>query len=269
MKTKIIAVSGRGGSGKSSLGKWLVGYSMACLGIIKGPPHFDLRYDNLYIYDLFGDKNFEGIFDHRIGTDDMNNFLKENLNDYLMCFAFADELKKICVNQFGIEPRLIYGTQADKNELTHLMWENMPSVCTDKKIYRAAIEAVPELKKFLVYHAPGPMTSREFQQFLGTNIFRRADLDCHARSVLQKIVDNEPIIAFIDDQRFLNEVDMVKQYNGISIRLTRKSNDDNHQSESELDNYDGFDYVIDNQDYTTDQLCQEFYEILKKEGLVV
>lgn len=51
----------------------------------------------------------------------------------------------------------------------------------------------------------------------------------------------------ISDIRFPNEIDAVKKENGIIIRILRETNYiDNHDSETALDNYGKWDYVVDN-----------------------
>jgi hypothetical protein len=52
----------------------------------------------------------------------------------------------------------------------------------------------------------------------------------------------------ISDMRFPNEVIGVKKLNGITIRVNRPSisNSDEHSSETSLDNYKEFDYIIEN-----------------------
>ena len=51
----------------------------------------------------------------------------------------------------------------------------------------------------------------------------------------------------ITDTRFPNEADRVKKEGGILIRINREGLQyDNHTSETALDNYEGFDYVVDN-----------------------
>jgi len=47
-------------------------------------------------------------------------------------YSFADPLKKdVCINILGLTERQCYGTDADKNTLTNLRWENMPCFGTD------------------------------------------------------------------------------------------------------------------------------------------
>lgn len=53
----------------------------------------------------------------------------------------------------------------------------------------------------------------------------------------------------ISDVRFPNEAQAIKEHDGILIRVNRDTGyNDTHPSEVALDNYSGFDYVIDNCD---------------------
>ena len=78
----------------------------------------------------------------------------------------------------------------------------------------------------------------------------------------------------ITDVRFPNEADAIKERGGILIRLTRTTpvaeEVAKHESETALDNYDKFDYIIDNSGteeelYTQiDKLAQELLPLLNQ-----
>ena len=72
----------------------------------------------------------------------------------------------------------------------------------------------------------------------------------------------------ITDLRFLNEMEAVKKRGGITIRVNRnlKESKDQHESETELDNAE-FDYVVDNNG-TIEELIEKVREILIKEKLI-
>ena len=79
----------------------------------------------------------------------------------------------------------------------------------------------------------------------------------------------------ITDVRFPNELEAIKKHNGLTIRINRDSvlrtgkvfDTDNHESETALDNYQGFDYVIDNNG-TIEELKEVVKDILIKEHLI-
>lgn len=73
----------------------------------------------------------------------------------------------------------------------------------------------------------------------------------------------------ITDCRFPNEAEIVKKNKGIIIRVNSKrcKNNDNHPSEIALDNYNEFDYIIEN-DGSIEELIEKVKQILIKERLV-
>ena len=73
----------------------------------------------------------------------------------------------------------------------------------------------------------------------------------------------------ITDCRFPNEAEIVKKNKGIIIRVNSKrcKNNDNHPSEIALDDYNEFDYIIDN-DGSIEELIEKVKQILIKERLV-
>lgn len=72
----------------------------------------------------------------------------------------------------------------------------------------------------------------------------------------------------ITDVRFENEVNVIKEKGGKVIRINRETEQiNNHPSETSLDNYDKFDYVINNNGTIMD-LFSNVFEILMKEELI-
>ena len=73
----------------------------------------------------------------------------------------------------------------------------------------------------------------------------------------------------ITDVRFPNEADAIKQRDGVIIRVNsgRCNNDDNHPSETGLDKYMNFDYIISN-DGSIEQLIEKVRRILIKQELL-
>ena len=84
-----------------------------------------------------------------------------------------------------------------------------------------------------------------------------------------KLSQYDPSYWIITDCRFPNEAEAVKNNQGIIIRVNSKrcKNDDNHPSETALDDYNEFDYIIDN-DGSIEELIEKVKQILIKERLV-
>lgn len=77
----------------------------------------------------------------------------------------------------------------------------------------------------------------------------------------------------ITDTRFENEAEAIKKYHGILIRVNRNPNNvikavlDEHPSETSLDNYKEFDYVIENNG-TIEELVEQVKQILIKQSII-
>ena len=67
----------------------------------------------------------------------------------------------------------------------------------------------------------------------------------------------------ITDVRFPSEADAIREHGGILIRVNRNTGYiDNHPSETSLDNYPSFDYIINNEDL--DETIKEVESIMKE-----
>jgi hypothetical protein len=74
----------------------------------------------------------------------------------------------------------------------------------------------------------------------------------------------------ITDSRFPNDVEKVKSLGGITIRVNRPECEDRideHFSETALDNYEGFNYIINNNG-TIEELIEKVKVILIKENII-
>lgn len=138
-------------------------------------------------------------------------------------YNFADPLKKMCIEIFGLTHDQCYGSDDNKNELVNCLWPD-----TGKE-----------------------MTAREVMQYVGTNVFRKMQHNVWADATIRRIQDEGLPLALIADCRFPNEVEAIKNAGGVVVKLNRNLYDSNHESEKALDTdvYDHsvFDLVIDNQ----------------------
>jgi hypothetical protein len=191
-------------------------------------------------------------------------------------FAFADPLKRMCIDILGLEERQAYGSDADKNEqVPHLLWENFPvPVGIDGKVIDPYRQYLPEL----LYHKEielkkGPMTARQVLQYWGSEIFRRAYGDVWVDATLRKIRKSGCEFAVITDCRFPNELAAIQEAGGKVIKLTRNIfPNDNHPSETAFDedkfNQELFDAVLDNRLMDVSDQCESLYAILRRWGYV-
>jgi hypothetical protein len=206
--TKILCLSGKKGSGKTTLASFL-------------------------------ERNMAEIFVRSIRT--------------VRRFSFAAPIKEMCVNLLGVDRQAVYGSDADKNRLTALRWQDLPHY--------------PRLTLPAGKLPSDPLTSRELQQQIGT-MLRILEPDCWVRGCLHAIAASRVDLALIDDCRFPNEVQAVQQAGGVVVRLTRGLSGDRHESETALDGLAGasIDHVLDNRFLSLGQTQQALVDYLIRLG---
>lgn len=241
--TKIIALCGKKQSGKTTLSNYIHGHEMKRHDVIE--KFFISDNGQLVVNCTFHDesgKEFEemGVLDLQQKTDEFYQYASRRIWPLVRAYNFADSLKEICVMLFNIPPECVYGTDEQKNQIqNHLLWENMPGS-----------------------NRTGPMSSRDFMQFFGTDIMRKIYEPIWLENCFRRIEEDEPEIAVIGDCRFVNEITAVQNKGGKVIRLTRSLYNSTHQSEIDADNYDKFDAVIDNHDLSIKESCDKFISVL-------
>lgn len=154
-------------------------------------------------------------------------------------YNFADPLKKLCIDIFGLTHSQCYGSDESKNERVDC-WRN--------------------------YCPEGQMTARQVMQYVGTDVFRKMQKNVWSDATIRLIEKESPDLALIADCRFPNEVDAVKNNGGIVIKLNRDLYSSEHASEKALDEdiYDqsNFDLVIDNTKISVEEKNKMIYEFL-------
>jgi len=150
--------------------------------------------------------------------------------------AFAKALKDTAINILGLERDLVYGSNDDKETLTHIVWDNFP----EEIRFKYADKSKDPMSGASMWHGPrcGPMTIREVLQVMGTDIFREMfEQDVWANSPFRSDWSEHDVV-FITDCRFPNEKRVTEERNGVTIRLLRNTGfTDNHSSEVALDDY--------------------------------
>ena len=120
-------------------------------------------------------------------------FKQNEVWPYIKHVNFADALKNAVIELFSIPRELVYGTDVQKNTLTHIRWSDVLHMATDYRHRQLA----DKLGNF--------MTVRELLQFFGTDICRSFDKNCHIRSAFTKLMNSDTEIGCIPDGRFENE----------------------------------------------------------------
>ncbi len=170
--------------------------------------------------------------------------------------AFAEVLKNIAIDALGLDRDLVYGSNEDKETLTHIIWDNFPLKIRFK--YR---------KAWYMPLRTGFMTIREVLQVMGTDIFRvMFEYDIWANSPFRRDWSEYDVV-FITDCRFPNEKKVTEERDGIVVRITRETGFvDNHPSEIALDGVTFGTFY--NNEGTVDELRDFMRTLLREQGLL-
>lgn len=206
----------------------------------------------------------------------------QNINDvapnFLKVYHWADELKRVCSSIFNIDIRLMYGTDKDKETPTDLLWQNMPGVTTNKKLFADVTRHINKKGDLLgleykdpnfqiIYHEPGNMSVRDILQYFGTDICRTMYEPCWTSALFNTIKSEAPMVALIADTRFDNEAEAVKSWGGLCIKLNRVIKTDSHKSENGFINFNSWDAIVENQKTNTiPEFCEILYKTLRPIG---
>lgn len=228
-KVTIVGIKGFKGSGKDTVAS-MISYILHD-GIMKA------NYDTWLLY-------------HK------NGFVE---NDEII-IHFADKLKDDISEFCGIDRKLL-----DKQEIKENYYYNFKTgiVSTNIKdadyVINNALE-FDNLSTLLLLNTNVSIKIRTLLQYYGTNVIRNHFWDnTFVHYTINKAFDirNKLGQCIIADARFDNECNVIKVCGGKIIRVDRRVNNDNHESE-QIKICDD-DYVIDN----TGTLVGLFYKVLK------
>lgn len=228
-KVTIVGIKGFKGSGKDTVAS-MISYILHD-GIMKA------SYDTWLLY-------------HK------NDFIE---NDEII-IHFADKLKDDISEFCGIDRKLL-----DRQEIKENYYYNFKTgiVSTNIKDIDCVINTVLEydnLSTLLLLNNNVSIKIRALLQYYGTNVIRNHFWhEAFIRYTMNKAFDikNNKGQCIIADARFEDECMAIKYYGGKIIRVDRRVNNDNHESEQIKISQD--DYVIDN----TGTLVGLFYKVLK------
>jgi len=250
--TQIIAFAGQKQSGKNTACNFILATYLAALGISKQSQIN--KEGKIEVSDLWGThipnhKFF--VFQNYVIDNTFQIDIEPILVDLpIKQYGFADKLKEILINVFGLTYEQCYGTDQEKNQLTHLLWGNMPDI----DFYN----------KYIYTDNFSNMSGREVMQYMGTNVFRKVFEPCWTSYLVNRIKKEQPEIALISDMRFPNEAEAIKNEGGFVVRLLRtKSGEDLHASETSLNDFEDFDAVIDNRTMSIEEQNETIYNTLK------
>ena len=115
--------------------------------------------------------------------------------------------------------------------------------------------------------------TRIILQMYGTNIFRdRVDYDFWVKQLIKRVKESDEDVTIVTDVRFPNEIDLLlddEDLDVISIRVERNmermGKENKHESETALDDYRMFNYIVDNNGTLEDlwnSMCCMFFRWL-------
>lgn len=233
-KVTIVGIKGFKGSGKDTVAS-MISYILHD-GIMKAT------------YDKW-------LFFHKNGFVENNEII----------IHFADKLKDDISEFCGIDRKLL-----DRQDVKEENYYNFKTGIVSTNIKDAtyvvdkcndAILKYNDLSSYLVlYNNNVSIKIRVLLQYYGTNIIRNHFWrEAFIRYTMNKAFDirNSKGQCIISDARFEDECMAIKYYGGKIIRVDRRVNNDNHESEQIKISQD--DYVIDN----TGTLVGLFYKVLK------
>lgn len=228
-KVTIVGIKGFKGSGKDTVAS-MISYILHD-GIMKAT------------YDKW-------LFFHKNGFVENNEII----------IHFADKLKDDISEFCGIDRKLL-----DRQEIKENYYYNFKTgiVSTNIKDIDCVINTVLEydnLSTLLLLNNNVSIKIRALLQYYGTNVIRNHFWhNAFVHYTINKAFDirNKLGQCIIADARFDNECNVIKVCGGKIIRVDRRVNNDNHESEQIKVSQD--DYVIDN----TGTLVGLFYKVLK------
>ena len=181
---------------------------------------------------------------------------------------FASILKDITGKLIGCHPSQLEDREFKEKELGEEWWYYCNSLFFDGETKMVSyLEADDNIKNNTSWYIV-KLTPRKLLQLLGTEAGRHI---IHPNIWVNALfADYEPDSNWIiTDVRFPNEAKAIKEKGGIMIRVNRPQFmangrvivKDEHESETALDDYDGFDYVIENDSDSVRDLVDKVREL--------
>lgn len=184
---------------------------------------------------------------------------KTTLSNYLIDkgfekISFATELKNLVSKLYDFDIKDLSDTIKKESKL------EIPLIWNEKKANE--LSRLLDIDKKLNSDFKNFFTIRDALQYIGTDILRSYDKDFHVKSIKKYISADKNYV--LDDVRFINELNFIKDIGGICIFIMRPyyfKDYSNHESEIQL-NRKNFDHLILN-DRSEKSLLKKFYRFEK------
>jgi hypothetical protein len=256
----IIGISGTKRSGKNTLGNYITGRKLKESNMIE-----DFNLDSngkLLVKTKFANGDIDwGVLDLDRKDDEFSYHARTTIWPYVKCYSFAEPLKDMLIDLFGIKLESVYGNEEARIAKTNIKWGDMPGVIIYKddlaydEIY-GNLDAYGLSDKFTFKKNDSFMSGVELMQYFATEIMRKIYDLVWVNKTIKKILLEHSEISIITDVRFENEANEIKKNGGKIIRLTRNVLGSKHESETALNNYENFDMIIDNKNMTHEEYIQ-------------
>lgn len=139
---------------------------------------------------------------------------------------------------------LVYGDQDDKVKVFCIDEARAKMACP---LWHEFVAANSDLQSVAGQSA---LTVRRILQWWGTEYRRAQDPDYWTKAWGRKVegLDLDVIHILVDDVRFMNELQVIKEHGGLVVKVTRPGFDgaNNHASETSLDDYHAWDGILVN-----------------------
>lgn len=247
-KILFIGLNGYAGSGKDTVAKMLktiLSYNWQSIEECKN--YYKQKYTNPTISATFN-------------TNDENETLP------VMCIAYADQLKEICANIFGIPVERFYMNKSnawvcinDKFQYTEI--EPEKNIITAEEYYYSVSNYSQLNEKYW-------LSLREILVYVGTYVLQQ-DVNKQifvnvVRNKVNNIILKNTNLKYVitTDIRFLHEFEYIKENNGILISIVRNGVEQlDNIAEHDLDDETNYDYIIENNG-SYDELFKEVWDIV-------
>lgn len=185
----------------------------------------------------------------------------------VFCIAFADQLKTICSNMFGIDPGRFYMNKEtawiaiNKDFKYTEIRPNESHIITADEFYNNYSSYVDSDDKYY-------MSLREILIYVGTYVLQQNINKNIFVNVVNNISNNEikhnHELSYIicTDVRFNHEFEFIRKKHGIMIDVKRNTVSQlDNIAEHDLDYEDGYDFIIDNSG-TYDDLFEQVWNMI-------
>lgn len=145
--------------------------------------------------------------------------------------SFAEPIKTICHDVLGLSFAQCWGTHQDKETMT-----------------------------------PYGKSARRMMQDIGMLFREKFGEDVFAKATIRQARRMPCLLVIIDDVRFPNEIAAIRRAGGKVIRLLRHepTTGARHESETALDDYHGWDAIVDNRNLSVQETSSRVLEHLRK-----